>query len=49
MDLDSWVSKFKKVRFGFQLLIIPQFGSNYWTMKLFNMVDGRNIAMENET
>ena len=39
----------KKANFGPQPLIIHQFGSNYWTTKLFNMVDGTNIAMENET
>ena len=39
----------KKSNFGPQSLIIHQFGSNYWTTKLFNMVDGMKIAMENET
>ena len=39
----------KKTNLGPQSLIIHQFGSNYWTTKLFNMVDGMKIAMENET
>ena len=39
----------KKFNFGPQSLMIDQFGSNYWTTKLFNMVDGMKIAMENET
>ena len=42
-------NSFKKSNFRPQSLIIHQFGSNYWTTKLFNMVDGMKIAMENET
>ena len=40
---------FKKVNFWTQSLIIHQFGSNYWTTKLFNMVDEMKREMENET
>ena len=32
-----------------QSVIIHQFGSNYWTTKLFNLVDGMKIAVEKET
>ena len=45
----SLIIHLKKCNFGPQSLIIHQFGSNYWTTKLFNMVDGMKIAMENET
>ena len=45
----SFITHSKKSNFGPQSLIIHQFGSNYWTTKLFNMVDGMKIAMENET
>ena len=45
----SFVIPSKKSNFGPQSLMIHQFGSNYWTTKLFNMVDGMKIAMENET
>ena len=45
----SFIIHSKKSNFGPQSLIIHQFGSNYWTTKLFNMVDGMKIAMENET
>ena len=45
----SFTTHSKKSKFGPQSLIIHQFGSNYWTTKLFNMVDGMKIAMENET
>ena len=45
----SFIIHSKKSNFGPQSLIVHQFGSNYWTTKLFNMVDGMKIAMENET
>ena len=45
----SFIIHSKKLNSGPQSLIIHQFGSNYWTTKLFNMVDGMKIAMENET
>ena len=45
----SFILLSKKSNFGLDCLIIHQFGSNYWTTKLFNMVDGMKIAMENET
>ena len=45
----SFITHSKKSNFGPQSLIIRQFGSNYWTTKLFNMVDGMKIAMDNET
>ena len=45
----SSITHSKKSDFGPQSLIIHQFGSNYWTTELFNMVDGMKIAMENET
>ena len=45
----SFIIHSKKSNIGPQSLIIHQFGSNYWTTKLFNMVDGMKIAMENET
>ena len=45
----SFINHSKKSNVGPQSLIIHQFGSNYWTTKLFNMVDGMKIAMENET
>ena len=44
-----FITHSKKSNFGPQSLIIHQFGSNYWITKLFNMVDGMKIAMENET
>ena len=53
LDYFCWTSNFynsfKENIFGPQSLITHQFGSNYWTTKLFNMVDGMKIAMENET
>ena len=45
----SFIIHSKKSNFGPQSLIIHQFGSNYWTTKLFNMVDGMKVAMDNET
>ena len=45
----SFIIHSKKSYFGPQSLIIHQFNSNNWTTKLFNMVDGMKIAMENET
>ena len=45
----SFIIHSNNFNFGPQSLIIHQFGSNYWTTKLFNMVDGMKIAMENET
>ena len=45
----SFIIHSKKSNLGPQSLTIHQFGSNYWTTKLFNMVDGMKIAMENET
>ena len=45
----SFMIHSKESNLGPQSLIIHQFGSNYWTTKLFNMVDGMKIAMENET
>ena len=46
---ESFIIHSNKSNFGPQSLIIHQFGSNYWTTKLFNMVDGMKIAIENET
>ena len=45
----SFIIRSKKSGFGPQSSIVHQLGSNYWTMKLFNTVDGMKLAMENET
>ena len=45
----SFIIHSKTSNLGPRSLIIHQLGSNYWTTKLFDMVDGMKIAMENET
>ena len=45
----SFIIHSKKSNFGPRSLIIHQFGSDSWTTKLFNMVDGMKTAMKNET